>query len=64
MKPILLLLAATLILASCTNGSKKPESADLVILCTTDVHGACLPYDFKRGCEAEVSLANVSQYVK
>lgn len=64
MKPILLLLAATLILASCTNGNKKPDSADLVILCTTDVHGACLPYDFKRGCEAEVSLANVSQYVK
>lgn len=64
MKKHALMLASVLALASCTTKVEKPESADLVLLYTTDVHGACLPYDFKQDQLAEVSLANVYSYVK
>lgn len=48
-------------LSSC---SQKPEEADLVLLYTTDVHGACLHYDIKLDQPAKTSLANVSTYLK
>ena len=48
-------------LASCS--APKPEEADLVLLFTTDVHGACLPFDFKQNQPAKSSLANVCTYV-
>ena len=54
-------LAMTMLLASCS--APKPEEADLVLLFTTDLHGACLPFDFKKNAPANVSLANVCTYV-
>lgn len=42
---------------------QRPAETDLVVLYTTDVHGACLPFDFKRNAPAHVSLANVATYV-
>lgn len=66
MKKLSIILAAVtgMALASCTTAPQKPESADLVLLYTTDVHGACLPYDFKKDKLASTSLANVYTYVK
>lgn len=61
MKKLLLLLSAAT-LFSCS--TPKPESADIVVLYTTDVHGACLPYDFKLDKPAQTSLANVCTYVE
>lgn len=55
--------ALALSLTACTT-STKPVEADLVVLFTTDVHGACLPYDIKKDAPAETSLANVATYVK
>lgn len=54
-------MCAALATVSCGDG--KPEEADLVLLYTTDVHGACLPFDFNRNAPATTSLANVSTYV-
>lgn len=64
MKNLLIVATMALALASCTKQAPKPESADLVVLYTTDVHGACLPYDFKQNQPARTSLANVYTYVK
>lgn len=58
-----LMAAMALALTSCSTGS-KPQSADLVVLYTTDVHGACLPFDFKKNEPAATSLANVCSYVR
>jgi 2',3'-cyclic-nucleotide 2'-phosphodiesterase/3'-nucleotidase len=55
-----LCLAASL--SSCGDG--KPDEADLVLLYTTDVHGACLPFDFNRNAPAKTSLAQVSTYLQ
>lgn len=52
---------SALTLTSC---DKKPQEADIVVLYTTDVHGACLQYDFKHNEPARTSLANVFTYVK
>ena len=49
------------LLCSCNS---RPEQADLVLLYTTDVHGACLHYDIRRAAPAQTSLANVCTYVK
>lgn len=49
------------LLASCTN---KPQEADLVLLYTTDLHGAVLPFDINRNTPAKTSLANVCSYIK
>lgn len=57
---IAIAMAATL-LTSCDD---RPEQANLVLLYTTDVHGACLPFDFKQNRPATTSLANVYTYVK
>jgi len=46
-----------------TSCHQKPEQADLVLLYTTDVHGACLHYDIKHDSQARTSLANVCTYV-
>lgn len=54
--------AAAPFLTNCSQS--RPQEADLVLLYTTDVHGACLPYDFSRGHEARFSLSNVSSYVQ
>jgi len=61
MKKYLLIAATALGLTACT--STKPAEADLVVLYTTDVHGACLGFDFKRNAPAQTSLANVSTYL-
>lgn len=53
--------AAMMSLVSCNT---KPAEADLVILYTTDVHGACLGFDIKKNAPAQTSLANVCTYVK
>ena len=51
----------SMLLASCA--APKPQEADLVLLFTTDLHGACLPFDFKKNAPAKTSLANVCTYV-
>lgn len=56
-----LLAAMVVSLTACQN---KPAEADLVILYTTDVHGALLPWDIRKNAPAETSLANVSSYLK
>lgn len=56
------LLVTSMLLASCA--TPKPEEADLVLLYTTDLHGACLPFDFKKNQPANISLANVCTYVE
>lgn len=61
MKKLLYIVVATFGLTACTN--TKPAEADLVILYTTDVHGACLAFDIKRNAPAATSLANVSTYL-
>lgn len=61
-KSIIAAACCALLLASCS--APKPEKADIVVLYTTDVHGACLPYDFKQDQPAATSLANVHTYVK
>lgn len=48
-------------MTSCQN---RPAEADLVLLYTTDVHGACLHYDIRQDRPARTSLANVCTYVK
>lgn len=65
MKSSSLILTATLAAALMTSCSKpqRPAETDLVVLYTTDVHGACLPFDFKRNAPARTSLANVCTYV-
>ena len=55
------ILMATLCLTACQS---RPEQADLVLLYTTDVHGACLHYDIKHDRPASVSMANVCTYVQ
>lgn len=55
-----IMTAITVGLTSC---STKPAEADLVVLYTTDVHGACLAFDFKKNMPSATSLANVSTYV-
>jgi len=57
----LLISAMALTFAAC---EKKPAEADLVILYTTDTHGALLPWDIKHDAQARTSLANVSTYLK
>lgn len=57
-----LLTAAALLMTACQ--PSKPAEADVILLYTTDVHGACLPFDFKQNAEARTSLANVCTYVE
>lgn len=47
-----------------TSCATRQEQTDLVLLYTTDVHGACLPFDIKMNRPAKTSLANVYTYVK
>ena len=64
MKKLLLALSSMALITACNTTAPKPESANLVLLYTTDVHGAALQYDFKHDAPAETSLANVCTYVK
>lgn len=50
----------SILVLSCTGGTE----GDLIILETTDLHGAVLPYDFTEQQENDVSLASVASYVK
>lgn len=50
-----------ILLSACNT---KPAEADLVVLFTTDLHGAVLPYDIKLNAPAQFSLANVTTYIK
>lgn len=63
MKHFLTCIAMASALISATSCDRRPEEANLVLLYTTDVHGACLPFDFKQDRPARVSLANVCTYV-
>ena len=60
----LALLALTFTLMTSCSLFTRPDEADVVILYTTDVHGAMLPFDFTANREARTSLANVSTYLK
>lgn len=53
-------LTMAAMLVSCNS---RPEEVDLVLLYTTDVHGACLPFDIRQNHPAKTSLANVCTYV-
>jgi len=53
--------AVALSLVACNN---KPAEADLVVLYTTDTHGALLGWDIKQNAPAKSSLANVATYLK
>ena len=64
MKPLLSITAMTLATALLSSCSSRPEQADLVLLYTTDVHGACLHYDIRHNAPARTSLANVYTYVQ
>ena len=61
LKQLSILAMAAIAFASCNT---KPTEADLVVLFTTDVHGACLAHDIKKDAPAQTSLANVSTYLK
>ena len=53
------LIAATM-LSSC---AMKPSEKDIIVLYTTDVHGAYLPFDIRNNMPAVTSMANVCTYV-
>lgn len=63
MRNILPISALAMAAALATSCDRRPDHADLVLLYTTDVHGACLPFDFKQNKPARTSLANVCTYV-
>ncbi len=56
--------SALLTIAMLSSCASRPDEADIVILYTTDVHGAYLQYDISRNRPARTSMANVSTYVK
>ncbi len=56
-----LALLAITVLSSCV---QKPDEADIVVLYTTDVHGAYLQYDIRNNKPAKTSMANVCTFVK
>lgn len=64
MKAPSFLTAISLAAISMVSCQQKPEQADLVLLYTTDVHGAYLPFDIKRNAPAVTSMANVATYIK
>ena len=41
----------------------KPNETDIIVLYTTDVHGAYLPFDIRNNAPAVTSMANVCTYV-
>ncbi|HOP58010.1 MAG TPA: bifunctional UDP-sugar hydrolase/5'-nucleotidase [Bacteroidales bacterium] len=59
-KQFFLLCFVLIMLLSC-NGR---EDITITILQTTDLHGAILPYDYIERCKTDVSLANISGYIK
>lgn len=63
-KTILSAAMGALTALALTDCQSRTEQADLVLLYTTDIHGACLHYDIRNNCPAVTSLANVSTYVK
>ena len=47
-------------MASC---GKRPDTENIVILCTTDLHGAIMPVNYITGDSARTSLANIATAV-
>lgn len=64
MKIFSLLTSATLAATMLTSCSSRPEEADIVVLYTTDVHGAYLAWDIRQNAPAKTSMSNVCTYVK
>lgn len=66
-KHLLPLLAACLLWAGCMGGQAPADPSDgehLVVLYTTDVHGAVLPFDFTQNKPLSTSLAHACSYIK
>lgn len=63
MKKNTTLICATLAAAMLTSCSSRPQEADIVVLYTTDVHGAYLTWDIRQNAPARTSMANVCTYV-
>lgn len=63
MKSFSILTCATLAATMMASCGSKPEQADLVVLYTTDVHGAYLAWDIRQNAPAKTSMANVVTYV-
>jgi 2',3'-cyclic-nucleotide 2'-phosphodiesterase / 3'-nucleotidase len=57
---ILVLISVLIAGASC----KRSDEPSLVLLGTTDIHGAFFPFDFVGNEKSDYSLASVSEYVK
>ena len=60
MKKSFFLFAGLIALTAC---DKRPEKANIVVLCTTDLHGAVMNRNYISGEEAKFSLSNVSSAV-
>ena len=54
-------ILSSMVLLSCAN---RPDQTDIVVLYTTDMHGAYLHYDIRTNMPAVTSMANVCTYVK
>jgi len=57
------ILITVLLLVSCKTEIKKPQTYQLFLVETSDVHGAIFKYDFINNGESESSLSQVSKYV-
>ena len=60
---ILYLLVLLFYLTSCNNSVKKPESYNLIIVETSDVHGAIFDYDFINDRNSKGALSKVQSYL-
>ncbi|MCD4833627.1 MAG: 5'-nucleotidase C-terminal domain-containing protein [Bacteroidales bacterium] len=60
---IFYLLILLVFLFSCTKDNKKPENYKLVLVETSDVHGAIFDYDFINDRKASGSLSKVQTYL-
>ncbi len=58
-----ILLAVTVVLIVSCSGSAKPDSFNIYIVETSDVHGAFLPYNYIKQKPTKGSLAHVSAYI-
>lgn len=64
MKKTIIFLILIISIFSCSEKITKPESYQLIILETSDVHGAIFDYDFKNNRQISGSLSKVHAYVK
>lgn len=61
---VILISALILIQTGCNQPVKKPEDFNLILVETSDVHGAIFDYDFINDREAPGSLSKVHSFVK